>query len=88
LSSAISPCERFIRIVDMSGSVSFAGIGYRAGNTYIGRQVGVRVVGDTVQITIDGRLVRTHRARHDRAKEYGAFAQPYGKSKRSHDGVA
>jgi transposase InsO family protein len=77
-----------IRTVDMSGSVSFAGIGYRAGNAYIGRQAGVRVVGDTVQITIDGRLVRTHRARHDRAKEYGAFAQPYGKSKRSHDGVA
>jgi hypothetical protein len=50
--------------------------------------VGVRVVGDTVQITLDGLLVRTHRARHDRAKEYGAFAQPYGKSKRSRDGVA
>jgi transposase InsO family protein len=77
-----------IRTVDMSGSVSFAGIGYRAGNKYIGRQVGVRVVGDTVQITVEGQLVRTHRARHDRAKEYGAFAQPYGKSKRSRDGVA
>ena len=77
-----------IRVVDNSGSVSFAGIGYRAGNAYVGRQAGVRVVNDTVQVTIDGKLVRTHRARHDRAKEYGAFAQPYGKSKRSSDGVA
>jgi hypothetical protein len=77
-----------IRTVDMSGAVSFAGIGYRAGNKLIGRLVGVRVVGDIVQITLDGQLVRTHQARHDRAKEYGAFAQPHGKSKRSRDGVA
>ena len=35
---------------------------------------GVRIVGDTVQITIDGKLVRTHKARHDKAKEFGALA--------------
>jgi transposase InsO family protein len=77
-----------LRSVDSSGSVSFAGIGYRAGNKYRGQEAGVRVVGDTVQITIQGRLVRTHRARHDKAKEFGAMAQPTGKARSRRDGVA
>jgi hypothetical protein len=34
----------------------------------------VQLVGDTVQITLDGALLRTHRARHDRSKEFGALA--------------
>lgn len=70
------------RTVDTSGSVSFAGTSYRAGNNYKGRTAGVRLVGDTVQITIDGELVRTHKARHDRSKEFGAFAQPQGKRRK------
>lgn len=80
--------DEVMRGVDPSGSVSFAGIGYRVGNRFKGRQAGVRIVGDTVQITIDGELVRTHRARHDKAKEYGALAQPNGKPRRSRNGVA
>jgi transposase InsO family protein len=74
------------RSVDNSGSISFAGTSYRAGNLYKGRLAGVRLVGDTVQITIDGDLIRTHKARHDRSKEFGALAMPNGKP-RSH-GVA
>jgi transposase InsO family protein len=77
-----------LRSVDSSGSVSFAGIGYRVGNRYKGQEAGVRVVGDTVQITIDDQLVRTHKARHDRSKEYGAMAQPTGKARSRRDGVA
>jgi transposase InsO family protein len=77
-----------LRSVDTSGSVSFAGIGYRVGNRYKGQEAGVRVVGDTVQITIDAQLVRTHKARHDRSKEYGAMAQPTGKARSRRDGVA
>jgi transposase InsO family protein len=77
-----------LRRVDMSGAVSFAGIGYRAGNKFIGQEAGVRVVGDTVQITIQGQLVRTHRARHDKAKEFGAMAQPTGKARSRRNGVA
>ena len=80
--------DEVTRMVDCSGSVSFAGTGYRVGNRYRGQKVGVRIVGDTVQITIDGQLVRTHPARHDQSKEYGALAQPNGKPRRSHDGVA
>ncbi len=68
-----------LRIVDPHGSVSFAGTAYRVGNRYRRMTVGVRLVSDTVQITLDGVLLRTHRARHDRSKEFGALAQPRGK---------
>jgi len=71
-----------LRIVDKHGSVSFAGTGYRVGNRYVGITVGVRLAGDTVQITLDGALLRTHRARHDRSKEFGALAQPNGKPRK------
>jgi hypothetical protein len=42
------------------------GYQYRVGNRYRGQTVGVRLVGDTVQITQDHMLLRTHRVRHDR----------------------
>ena len=71
-----------LRIVDKHGSVSFAGTGYRVSNRHRGRAVGVRLVGDTVQVTLDGALLRTHRARHDRSKEFGALAQPHGKPRK------
>ena len=70
------------RKVDGSGSVSFAGASYRAGNAYRRQQVQVSVVGDSVQISFDGRLVRTHAIRHDRAKEHGAFSNPGGRPRR------
>jgi transposase InsO family protein len=71
------------RIVDKHGSVSFAGTGYRVGNRHRGETVGVRLIGDSVQITLDGVLLRTHRARHDRSKEFGALAQPNGKPRKA-----
>ena len=72
-----------MRKVDGSGSVSFAGCGYRVGNRYRGQTVGVRLVGDTVQITLDDRLLRTHRARHDKTKEFGALGTPQGRPRRA-----
>lgn len=75
--------SQVIRIVDSSGSISFAGTQYRVGNKLIGHKAGVRIVSDTVQITIDGELVRTHKARHDPTKEFGALAQPNGKPRRN-----
>ncbi len=77
-----------MRKVDTWGSVSFAGTGYRVGNRYAGQVVGVRLVDDTVQITQDGMLLRTHRARHDKAKEFGALANPRGRPRRSAQDVA
>jgi transposase InsO family protein len=80
--------EEVLRKVDTWGSVSFAGTGYRVGNRYAGQVVGVRVVADTVQITQDGLLLRTHRARHDTLKELGALANPGGRPRRSTQDVA
>jgi hypothetical protein len=73
-----------VRKVDPAGSVSFAGTSYWVGNRYIGQIVGVRLVADTVQITHDGHLLRTHRARHDKSKEFGALANPTGRPRGSH----
>ena len=69
-------------IVDKHGSISFAGTGYRVGNRYVGTTVEVRLVSDTVQIALDGALLRTHRARHDKTKEFGALANPGGRPRR------
>ena len=78
--------DEVMRKVDPSGSVSFAGTTYRVGNRYVGHTVGVRLVGETVQITQDGLLLRTHRARHDKTKEFGALANPGGRPrKEAHD---
>ena len=74
--------DEVLRRVDQSGAVSFAATMYRVGNRYIGQTAGVRIVGDTVQITVDGELVRTHRARHDKSKEFGALSKPNGKPRR------
>lgn len=74
-----------MRKVDGSGSVSFAGCGYRVGNRYRGQTVGVRLVSDTVQITLDDTLLRTHRVRHDRTKEFGALGTPNGRPRRARD---
>lgn len=72
-----------LRKVASSGEVSFAGTGYRVGNAHRGEQVEVRLVGDAVQISQHGVLLRSHPARHDRFKEHGAFSTPAGRPVRS-----
>jgi transposase InsO family protein len=71
-----------MRKVDPAGSVSFAGSGYRVGNAYKRKDVEVKLLGDTVQIFFKGKLIRTHAARHDKEKEYGAFANPGGRPRK------
>jgi transposase InsO family protein len=68
-----------IRVADANGSVSFAGAMYRAGRMWARRQVTVTLVAGSVQLSVDGKLVRVHPARHDPAKEHGAFATPNGR---------
>lgn len=68
-----------LRLVDSRGSVSFAGTIYRAGNPYALKQVEVRLVKDRVEIWLEGTLIRTHPARHDKDKEHGAFGVPGGR---------
>lgn len=70
------------RKVDPAGSVSFAGTNYRVGNPYRAKKVEVCLVGDTVQILYAGTIVRTHKARHDKDKEHGAFANQKGRPRK------
>jgi hypothetical protein len=76
------------RVVDSSGCVSFAGTNYRVGNAWRRRSVEVAIIADSVQLSIDGHIVRMHPIRHDRAKEYGAFATPNGRARHRKDAPA
>ena len=76
------------RMVDSSGYVSFAGTNYRVGNAWRRRSVQVAIVAGSVQMSCDGRIVRVHPIRHDRAKEHGAFATPNGRPRHQQDAPA
>jgi transposase InsO family protein len=73
------PGPSVLRLVDTTGSISFAGTGYRVGNPHRGRHVEVAIVDDHVQISLHGELLKTHPIRHDRTKEHGAYATPHGR---------
>jgi transposase InsO family protein len=70
------------RKVDSSGTISFAGAAYRVGNAHKGRQVQLAIVGDVVEISSGGEILKTHPIRHDRSREHGAFANPGGRPHR------
>jgi Mu transposase, C-terminal domain len=76
------------RVVGSSGYVSFAGTNYRVGNGWRGRPAQVCIVAGSVQLSIDGRIVRVHPIRHDRAKEHGAFATLNGRTRHRQDAPA
>ena len=67
------------RLVDGSGSVSFAGAAYKAGRVFARRSVEDGVIDGQVVIRADGETVRTHAIRHDRDKEHGSLANPNGR---------
>ena len=67
------------RIVDSSGSVSFAGTPYRCGIRWARQTVDVAIVAGSVQLAKDGQVIRVHPIRHDRTRELGAFANPKGR---------
>jgi transposase InsO family protein len=71
-----------VRKVDSSGNISFAAVTYRVGNAHRREQVEVRVVGDTVEISQNNKLLRVHAVKHDPIKAHGAFANPGGKPDR------
>jgi transposase InsO family protein len=70
------------RVADGNGTVSFAGASYRAGRSWARSSIEVAIVGASVQLSIDGKVIRVHPIRHDRAKELGAFANPKGRPRR------
>jgi transposase InsO family protein len=71
------------RKVDASGGISFAGASYRVGRAHIRRQVQVAIVGNSVEISAGGEVLKIHRIRHDRSREHGAFANAGGRPSRS-----
>ena len=71
------------RKVDSSGNISFAGKNYRVGRTQIRRQMQVAIVGDTVEISAGGEILKVHPIRHDRSREHGAFANAAGRPSRT-----
>lgn len=70
------------RIVDSSGSISFAGTAYRCGMLWARQSVDVAIVAGSVQLSKDGQVIRVHPIRHDRSRELGAFANPKGRPRR------
>jgi hypothetical protein len=70
------------RKVDSSGCVSFAGASYRVGRAHRRRQVQLAIVGDVLEISSGGAVLKTHPMRHDRSREHGAFANPGGRPHR------
>jgi hypothetical protein len=63
-------------------NISFAGTSYRVGRANRRRQVQLAIVGDVVEISSGGEVIRTHPIRHDRSREHGAFANPGGRPHR------
>jgi transposase InsO family protein len=70
---------KVVRSVDASGSISFAGASYRVGRSWGRTSVEVAIVNGSVEISAQGKVIRVHQIRHDRSKEFGAYATPKGR---------
>jgi hypothetical protein len=71
------------RMADAGGTISFAGASYRAGRAWARTSIDVAIVGASVQLSVDGKVIRSHAIRHDRTKEHGTFATPNGRPRRA-----
>jgi hypothetical protein len=67
------------RLADGAGVVSFAGTPYACGRRWARTAIDVTIVAGSVQLSKDGKVIRIHPIRHDRARELGAFANPQGR---------
>ena len=70
------------RLADGGGVVSFAGTPYACGRRWARATIDVSIVAGSVQLAKDGKIIRVHPIRHDRARELGAFANPNGRPRR------
>ncbi len=75
------------RLADAAGVVSFAGTPYAAGRMWARQAIDVSIVAASVQLSKDGKLIRVHPIRHDRARELGAFANPKGRPRRKNSAI-
>jgi hypothetical protein len=67
------------RLVDAIGRIRFARTCYAARRHLAGQSLEVAIVGGSVQLVKDYKVIRVHPIRHDRDKELGAFANPKGR---------
>jgi transposase InsO family protein len=70
------------RLANAIGTVTFAGASYTCGRRWARTPIDVTIVAGSVQLSKDGKVIRIHPIRHDRAKELGAFANPKGRPRR------
>jgi transposase InsO family protein len=70
------------RLANGNGVVSFAGTDYQCGRGWARQSIDVSIVAGSVQLSKDGKVIRVHPIRHDRARELGAFANPKGRPRR------
>jgi len=70
------------RLANNTGVVTFADKTYTAGRRWAHASIDVTIVAGSVQLSKDGKVIRVHPIRHDRAKELGAFANPKGRPRR------
>ena len=70
------------RLASGTGVISFAGTDHQAGRGWARQSIDVSIVAGSVQLSRDGKVIRVHPIRHDRARELGAFANPKGRPRR------
>src|SRR5215471_8551025 len=70
------------RLANNTGVITFADKTYAAGRRWAHTSIDVTIVAGSVQLSKDGKVIRIHPIRHDRAKELGAFANPKGRPRR------
>ena len=70
------------RLANGNGVISFAGTDYQCGRGWARPSIDVSIVAGSVQLSRDGKIIRVHPIRHDRACELGAFANPRGRPRR------
>ena len=75
------------RLANVNGVVSFAGTDYQAGRRRARQSADVSIVAGSVQLARDGKIIRVHPIRHDRARELGAFANPKGRPRRKNSAI-
>jgi hypothetical protein len=75
------------RLANADGTITFAGTEYRAGRSWARTFLDVTIVAGSVQLSKDGKVIRLHPIRHDRARELGAFANPKGRARRKNSAI-
>ena len=67
------------RLANGAGVISFVGTDYQVGRRWARQSIDVSIVAGSVELSRDGKVIRVHPIRHDRAHELGAFANPKGR---------